>query len=321
MTTPTLILAREMSALGMKEELRRWHDRGEVTRLRRGVYVRTSELAPLSADARYRLEIQAVSEILPDTQFSRDSAAAMWRLPSLRDWPTLTHASTPPTPGGRSGALVARHAVGLDPNPVEIDGVSVTSLVRTLAEVACDRSFARAVTFLDAGLSTPREGDFRWGTATPSQGDIAGALDALTGIPGRTRGNAAIEFADGLSQSPGESLSRVQIHALGLPAPELQVSFHDDRGHIGDVDFYWPHLGLVGEFDGDSKYGAHRRFARHLSVQQLVIEEKRREDRLRRVVGGVVRWDWSVALDRRLLASRLASHGLVASRAGVRWPR
>ena len=106
-------------------------------------------------------------------------------------------------------------------------------------------------------------------------------------------------------------MSRVQIHALGLPAPELQVDFHDHEGLIGTVDFYWRHLGLVGEFDGYSKYGDKRRFARHLSAEEVLVAEKLREDRLRAVVDGVVRWDWKVALDRHELGARLARHGLV----------
>ncbi|WP_434617407.1 hypothetical protein [Arthrobacter sp. A5] len=31
-----------------------------------------------------------------------------------------------------------------------------------------------------------------------------------------------LDFADGLSGSPGKSLSRAHLHTLGLPAPELQ---------------------------------------------------------------------------------------------------
>jgi hypothetical protein len=121
-----------------------------------------------------------------------------------------------------------------------------------------------------------------------------------------------VEFADGLSGSPGESLSRVQMQAIGVDPPQLQVPFHDADGHIGDVDYYWPELGIAGEFDGDSKYGDARRYATHLTAQEVLLAEKRREDRLRRVVRGVVRWGWATARDRRALATLLAAQGIVA---------
>jgi hypothetical protein len=101
--------------------------------------------------------------------------------------------------------------------------------------------------------------------------------------------------------------------ALRLPAPRLQATFRDSEGRM-DVDFYWEELGLVGEFDGLSKYGDARRFDAGLTAAEVVVAEKHREDRLRRIVGGVVRWGWSVALDRRALAERLAAHGLRSAR-------
>jgi hypothetical protein len=102
--------------------------------------------------------------------------------------------------------------------------------------------------------------------------------------------------------------------ALGLPAPELQVDFYDERGFIGTVDFYWPELELIGEFDGEVKYGAQRRYQRSLSPTQVLIAEKEREDRLRRVSKNFARWGWKVALDRPRLANLLRPFGLVAGR-------
>ena len=311
MTSPTIILTRELNAMGMERDRRTRLAQGSVRRIRHGVYVPTAEYATLTADEKYRLEVAAVAHLLPDTQFSRDSAAALWRLPTLGPWPSEVHASAPRSSGGRSGALVRRHGLGLDPRPAVIDGITVTSLTRTLAEMACDRSFPRAVVALDAGLRAPELGDFLWGTPTPTREDVVAELATLGRLSRSVTGLRSTAFADGLSGSPGESLSRVHIHALGLPTPALQVDFHDDRGLIGTVDFYWRHLGLIGEFDGHSKYGDKRRFARHLSAQEVLVAEKNREDRLRAVTNGLVRWDWAVARDRRALGARLARHGLV----------
>jgi len=99
--------------------------------------------------------------------------------------------------------------------------------------------------------------------------------------------------------------------ALGYPDPELQVEFVDEEGSIGFVDFFWPELGLIGEFDGRSKYGEQRRYQRNITLEQILVSEKEREDRLRRVSRSFVRLDWAKVSDRRRLAAYLRPHGLV----------
>ncbi len=314
MALPEIILTRELKSIGMENQLRSWLATGAVLRLLPGAYVRTEELARLSADDRYRLRVIATALLFPGTQFSHDSAAALWRLPSVGPWGTSVHAVAPRGTGGRSKAHLARHCVGLDPSPSEINGVKVTSFLRTLAEVACQRSFGRAVAMLDDGLRQPTTGEWREGTLAPTQQQVLAQLEELLPTPGHARGRLAIGFADGASGSPGESVSRVQFRALRLPIPELQVPFYDHLGYIGTVDFYWRERGLIGEFDGNSKYGDSRRFARHLTPAEVLVAEKEREDRLRAVSEGFVRWGWSTAMDRPALGALLASRGLTGSR-------
>jgi hypothetical protein len=313
-----ILLSRELAALGMDRQLRNWHARGAVTHVAPGAYVKTSEFAALTTDERYRLRIAAIALLFPGTQFSHDSAAALWRLPTLGSWPEGVHASGRREAGGRSNANLVRHGLGLDPHPAVIDSVTVTSLARTLADVAGHRSFARAVTMLDDGLRAHEESEFRHGAEPPTKGDVLRELERLGRFPGHARARNAVSFADARSGSPGESLSRVQMLALSLPAPELQVPFYDSTGLIGFADYYWRELGLVGEFDGNSKYGDARRHARGLSPAEVLLAEKAREDRLRQVVRGVVRWGWSTARDRRALERLLAPHGVVPSRSARR---
>ncbi|MDJ0354797.1 hypothetical protein [Paenarthrobacter sp. PH39-S1] len=47
-----------------------------------------------------------------------------------------------------------------------------------------------------------------------------------------------LDFADGLSGSPGESPSRAHLHMLGLPAPEPQHEVRHDQDRAGYLDFY-----------------------------------------------------------------------------------
>lgn len=136
-------------------------------------------------------------------------------------------------------------------------------------------------------------------------------------LPFRGAGAArrVIGFANGLSGSPGESLSRVRIHELRFPAPILQQGFIDARGRI-IVDFWWPGFNLAGEFDGLVKY--HR--AEYMSgqtIEDVVVKEKLREDRLRRVGPSVSRWIWAEASRVRPLDAILTQAGLPRRSAGA----
>jgi hypothetical protein len=148
---------------------------------------------------------------------------------------------------------------------------------------------------------------------TTTKEEILSMADRLGVVRGRRKIERAVEFADGLSGSPGESFSRVLLNQLGFPSPELQVPFHDHRGLIGLVDFWWPKFNLVGEFDGVAKYVRHE-FTNGKSAAEVVIAEKNRENRLRALGPDVGRWDWAtLRVPPKLLAQLLAA-GLPSSR-------
>lgn len=76
-------------------------------------------------------------------------------------------------------------------------------------------------------------------------------------------------------------------------------------------DFYWPELGLVGEFDGHGKY-LREEMARGRTAAEVVMAEKAREDRLRALGLRVVRWGWADLLDPARLRRKLLAAGLRA---------
>ena len=89
---------------------------------------------------------------------------------------------------------------------------------------------------------------------------------------------------DGRRESPLESWSAVRFAEWGLPSPEWQVDIHDDIGHfVGRVDAWWPEQRVAGEADGLAKY----------TEREVLVAEKRREDRLRALGLQVIRWTWS----------------------------
>ena len=109
--------------------------------------------------------------------------------------------------------------------------------------------------------------------------------------PGRRRARLALEFADKLSESAGESRSRWLMHELGLPAPVLQQDFANDDGQwIARVDFWWPEQGVIGEFDGRVKYGRLLRPGQR--IEDVIEAERERERALQNLGHWVTRWMW-----------------------------
>ncbi|CAN5324660.1 hypothetical protein BH09ACT1_BH09ACT1_29110 [soil metagenome] len=200
-----------------------------------------------------------------------------------------------------------RHRVGLDPSPVIIEGITVTSLPRTLIDIARTSLLDRAVTMFDHALWSDALGGR---PPQVSKAEIQSVMDELRSLRGLGKAQRALAFADGLSGSPAESFCRVQFMAIGLPAPVLQKEIFDERGSIGFVDFYWPELDLVVEYDGRGKYGEGRKFQLGISAERVLWEEKIREDRIRRVVSGFSRLINGVVTNRSALAQHLRPFGL-----------
>jgi len=298
---PPLFLSREALRLGSDRELRHRRASGTLTRIGVGVYVDTDQFIALNRDEQYRTRVRAAAlRSDPASQFSHDSAAVLWRLPSIGPWPRVSHQLKPTAIGGTSRVDIRHHAIGLDPDVTQVDGLMVTSLARTVVDMAASTPFVRAVEMADQAL--------RRGCTVEDAERAIGLRESRLGI---ARARAVIEFASALAESPGESLARVQFHALGFPTPELQVSFFDEKGFAGEVDFYFRELDLIVEFDGRSKYGPEREFQTGLSLEEILLQEKDREDRLRRLVRSFARINWTLASDRRALASHLRPHGLI----------
>ena len=112
-------------------------------------------------------------------------------------------------------------------------------------------------------------------------------------LGGRTRqARRALALLDPRSESAGESVSRVRLHEAGLPAPEPQHEIYGEDGRfVARVDFCWKEKRTIGEFDGKIKYG--RSLKPGQSIEDVLFEEKRREDALRDLGWQIVRWLWA----------------------------
>lgn len=299
-----LILSTDRHRVGIGETAyARACDRGELVRLRRGAYCDAREWEALTAREQYLLRLRAVAAASGrPVVFCGASAALVWNMPMASAVPERVHVLVRSATGGRSRYDVVRHPVAETvQRVVERDGFLVTDLARTALDVTLAAPFAQAVGSVDWAL-------WRRNEARVLKDDLRSELSRLAPRYRRRHAEAVIGFATDLSDSYGESMARGVIHELGFPTPELQVAFTDDHGRM-DVDYFWRKEGVVGEFDGKSKY-LRPTFETELEPGERVWREKKREDRLRQQVREVVRIITSDVMIRARITALLTEAGL-----------
>jgi hypothetical protein len=279
---PQLRLRRASLADGWSDgELARLTRRGAWQRVRRGAYVVGA--LPDRASARHRLLIEAtLAGLRLPGVVSHQSAAVLHGVP-LWDVPVdRVHITRTPPAWNDAGRYLCCHVARLRPDEIVlVDGVHVTSVLRTALDLARSVPHENAVVMLDAALHA--------GLLSPDV--LRDRLPDLLRVPGSRAAARAVAAADGRSESVGESRSRIALHRLGLAPSELQREVRTADGRlIARTDFAWEEARVIGEFDGKVKYG--RLLRPGQDPGDVVFEEKRREDAIRDEGWGVVRWTW-----------------------------
>lgn len=266
---------------------------GRLVRVRRGAYAAATERTS-DPEHLHLLRAHDVRAKLGDgVVLSHQSAILIHRLPVWGASLDTVHVTRVDDRRTRNRAGVESHRVAVcDGEVTRVGSLDVTTVVRSLVDPARSSGFEAAVWSMDAALRrgvVSREGLER---------SAAGAA----GRPGAGDARRAVAFADGGSESVDESRLRVATHELGLPPPVLQHLFRDEDGRpVGRVDFWWPNVNVIGEFDGLVKYRGTMG-----NPVEVLIAEKRREDALRALTGApVVRVTWRELDDRRRLERTL----------------
>ncbi len=287
-----LRLSTDLRRIGTDPTRGGWHH------VRHGVWVEVPVWSGLTPEQRHAALVHATDLVCRHPGryvFVLESAAAVWGLPRVEPWPA--HVTVLATGPRTRGSRLLRVHVGAPVQPVPTRGILVSGVARTVVDLARTGSLASGLCAADHAL--------RHSLCTPAELAAAAAE-----VPRRVRGRPAAllvaELADARSMSPGESLSRAAMFRLNLPRPDLQVDVEDAEGLVGTTDFGWP--GVVGEFDGRSKYGIPVGVD-PAAAAEVLWREKRREDRLRRVVR-VARWTWADAVGDARLAGLLAEQGI-----------
>ena len=270
-------LTTDLFRLGMDQRtLARKLRHGELVKVRRGAYRSPRVLSP--EETHLEMVRATIAQTPTAVVASHVSAAVVHRMPIDRRRLGQVHLLHPGS--ARSwvrGNVVRRTRATVDSTVV--NDIPVTTLATTTLDLLRLLDFADAVAVADCALR--RHVD---------PGDLLAAIEAQPGRRGNVGARHALAFADPLSESAGESHTRVGIARAGLPAPVLQLRLVDRLGAMRP-DFAWPGRRLLAEFDGRVKYT--RGVTAGADPEAVMVAEKERELRLRRLGWWVVRVVWA----------------------------
>jgi len=149
----------------------------------------------------------------------------------------IIHSNRNPLPG-----LRARNSRIEDDEFQLIDGIPVTTPVRTVLDLGCWYPIAESVTAIDA-LARATE---------VKTTDVETLMRRDAGRRGIRRAQTALELMDPGAQSPKETWLRLLLIDAGLTRPETQIPVNDDLGDVfAYLDMGWENLKVAVEYDGD----------------------------------------------------------------------
>lgn len=279
-----VLLRRDAVAMGVDDKaLARLVGAGVLLRMRQGVYCRQDTFMAAGDRDRALILIHAVMRLYGEhVALSHGSACAVQGGP---DYGLSLHAVdlTHLSGSGRQRSRIRHHHGECRVGDLRRhNGYWLTTPARSVADTACTNGvvagLVQANHFLHAGLTSREE--------------LRAMVERATNWPGSLRHHPVLLLADERIESVGETLSDHLFFTQGLPRATPQYVIDDpDRGQSYRVDFAWPERRVIVEFDGAEKYHRHRKPGE--SIEQMVMREKHREDRIRELTGWtVIRITW-----------------------------
>ena len=265
---------------------------GALTRVRRGIVAEARDVDPQSSTGLAVL----LATLAPSAALSHATAAVpqgLWTpfRSDSRVQVTIAGAAERSDSGLRvHGSRLPRELIHV------VDGLPMTRPGRTAMDLGRGRSFPDALVAVDgaARALVLAFGIDRWSIRRREVPDdllaaVAVELDeafrSVWGWPGTRVLRQALAVRDVASESPSESWSRGVLLLGGLPAPEVNVPVRGRSGREYWGDLVWRRHRLIGEVDGQGKYGDDAETRR-----RRMDEERGREDDLIAAGWRFVRW-------------------------------
>lgn len=222
-----------------------------------------------------------VGDLPSGATFSHCSALIVYGLPIpyLEKGEALRVEAVHPGCGVRRRAMHIRRRPLRESEVTNIDGIRVTSLPRTLFDLARDYPLAFTVAVVDSALRR-------------SLISMSEFQKFCAGRSVRTRGariRAVIENVDPRRESLAESISAVRFLEYSVPGFEPQVEIRDENGNfVARTDFANKCAQVIAEFDGAGKY-----YLDGIDPQEAFELERKREYLLRNLGYTVFRLTWA----------------------------
>jgi len=303
---------------GMSErDVGRALDDGRLRKLQRNRFVAAALWDELWPESRHLIELSAAAAEMRagNGVASHESAAALRNLPFYRHVPDAVHLTLPSGSRMSSRRGLQRHGDRLSEEDVEVlSGIRCTSLERTTFDLVRTLAPEAAVAVADAALRqvAMRADEYDERAAAQWRERMRDRCARSTGVRGIRQAQKVIDFADGRSESPGESVGRLQLSRLGFRRLRLQVAVAGPAGQRYSVDIGIDDVRTFFEFDGQGKY-LEEAMRSGQTLEQVLLDEKRREDWIRGTTQWrLVRAESSHIVTPAALAARLDAFGVRA---------
>jgi very-short-patch-repair endonuclease len=158
-------------------------------------------------------------------------------------------------PGRRRGIVVHRVASLQHSEVTRQAGIPVTTLARTILDLACELSHGNLEQAIAEGFACNRL----------TRGKLLRQLDLRPGHRGAARVRAQLDGTPARTRSRPERRLLVAVRQAGLPEPEVNAPFGR-----WEVDLLWRSPGLAVEVDGYPSHSSPRAFERdHRKTAEL----------------------------------------------------
>lgn len=242
---------------------------GRLRRVQRGIYVpRTVDYRPICA-ARAAILSSGVTEAVASHRTAGRFHGV--ELPSERRCEDVT---VPLGKRKKNRDDLRFHTRRLTKGDVELyDGVPITSLPRTLADLSCHLDRLPAVWALDDA--------FRRGLCAPE--DLSVVLRQWSGGAGCVVASQRLGESDGMAESILETAGRLALGDAGVPLPIPQYKVYGSNGRlVARVDGAYLERKLAIEYDGQVPHG----------LPRAVLHDRERQNALVALGWTVLRFTW-----------------------------